>query len=751
MSKKRLRVEIHGAVQGVGFRPFVYRLADEFHLPGWVLNSAHGVFIEVEGEQAELEAFLARVASDKPRHAVIQTLEHAALEPVGYTTFEIRKSQDHGRKSALVLPDIATCDACLADVFDPKNRRYRYPFTNCTDCGPRFTIIEQLPYDRSHTTMRRFPMCKRCLAEYENPLDRRFHAQPNACPDCGPQLALWDRSGRVLAERDDALKRAADAVRSGKILALKGLGGFQLIVDARNESAVQAMRRCKARDEKPFAMMAPTLKRIQAQCTVSPLEASLLTSPQAPIVLLLHGAGAVEVAPAVAPQNPYWGIMLPYTPLHHVLLNDLGFPIVATSGNRSEEPICTDEHQALEQLGDIADLFLVHDRPIARHADDSVARVIAEKMCLLRRARGYAPLPIVLKNDSASPALAVGAHQKNTVALRLGQNAFLSQHVGDLENFSTVQAFQKAIADLQCLYDVKPQRVACDAHPDYLSTQHAISLGLPLKKVQHHHAHVLSCMAEHGLQGPALGIAWDGTGYGLDGTVWGGEFLRVEADGFERVAHLRPFRLPGGEAAVRQPRRSALGLLHEMGGASLQARLDFTPQELKVLQAMLAQGLNAPLTSSAGRLFDAVAALLGLCLVCGFEGQAAMQLEFAAMEEPSDVEPYDIDVNEGSEAQLDWAPMVRAILDDVGAGKPIAWISKRFHHTLVEGMLAVAKRAGVERVVLSGGCFQNNLLTERAVQRLSQAGFTVYWHQQVPPNDGGIALGQLAALDAQKG
>lgn len=751
----RLSVTIRGAVQGVGFRPFVFRLAEELGLTGWVNNSAQGVFIEVEGRRDRLQSFLLRIPREKPPRAFIQSLESSWLDPVGFTKFEIRESDAGGAKTALILPDIATCPECLREVFDPANRRHRYPFTNCTHCGPRFSIIESLPYDRPNTTMKRFVMCEACRAEYENPRDRRFHAQPNACPACGPQLELWGRDGRVLAQRDAALQQAAAAIRRGEIAAVKGLGGFHLLVDARNEQAVRRLRELKHREEKPFALMVPSLVAAQALCEVSELEERLLTSPESPIVLLRRRKDASGIVEVVAPRNPCLGVMLPYTPLHHLLLAELGFPVVATSGNLAEEPICTDERDALRRLSGIADLFLVHDRPIARHVDDSIIRVVMDREMVLRRARGFAPLPVHLARRSLPPQLAVGAHLKSSVALAVGSDVFISQHIGDLESTAAFEAFQRVAGDLGRLYDARPVSVACDAHPDYLSTKFARQLGVPVREVQHHFAHVASCMAENDLEGPVLGVAWDGTGYGTDGTIWGGEFFRATRHEFERVAHLRQFRLPGGDSAVREPRRCATGVLYEIFGDALfgpeasAAVKGFSRPELQIVRQMLHKQLNTPVTSSAGRLFDAAAAIVGLRQETRYEGQAAMELEFAAEAAGTD-EAYPFAIRDGqSPWVVDWEPMIRAMLDDVAENKPVGWLAAKFHNALVEMIVAVARRIGREQVVLSGGCFQNRYLTERAVRRLEQENFRAYWHQRVPPNDGGIALGQMVAASEE--
>jgi hydrogenase maturation protein HypF len=747
---RRVRISIRGMVQGVGFRPFIYRLATEMHLPGWVSNTAQGVFIEVEGSEAELQSFIRRISAEKPAISSIHSLESSLLDPVGFTEFEIRPSDSSGATTAFVLPDTVVCPDCLRETLDPADRRYRYPFTNCTNCGPRFSIIEGLPYDRPATTMRAFKMCPACQREYDDPLDRRFHAQPNACPVCGPHLELWTPGGEVLATKDEALKAAGEAIRAGKVVAVKGIGGFQLMVDARNEAAVVLLRQRKRRDEKPFALMYPSLDAVKADCEVSDVEEGLLTSPASPIVLL-HRRSEAAVAPSVAPGNPHLGVMIPYTPLHHLLMAEVGGPVVATSGNLSDEPICTDEHEALTRLAGIADLFLVHNRPIARHVDDSVARVVMGRELVMRRARGYAPLPVHLA-EAVPSTLAVGAHLKNSVALAVGQDVFVSQHIGDLETEPAYEAFRRVTADLQRLYDTKPTIIACDAHPDYLSGRYADASGLPTVRVQHHLAHVLSCMAENELAGPALGVSWDGTGFGLDGTVWGGEFLHVTDDEVTRAAHFRPFRLIGGDRAVREPRRVGLAILVGLFGEELEgyghlpAVAAFTAPELRAMLEMLARGLNSPLTSSVGRLFDAVASLVDSRQVVRFEGQAAMELEFA-LEGVTTDEAYRFEPLELPTAglQLDWAPVMRAIISDAIGGVPVGEISAKFHNALVEAIVDVALITGEASVVLSGGCFQNKYLTERAVTRLRQEGFRPYWHQRVPPNDGGIALGQIAA------
>ncbi len=759
-------MSIRGAVQGVGFRPFVYRLAGELSLPGWVINSAAGVVVEVEGRAETLQQFLVRLERERPPRAVVQGVEPCWLDPVGFERFEIRHSEDGDRRT-LILPDIAPCDDCLRELRDPADRRSRYPFINCTNCGPRFTIIEDLPYDRPLTTMRRFRMCPACQAEYDDPRDRRFHAQPNACPACGPRLQLWAIDGRCLYEADEALRFAARAIAQGLIVAVKGVGGFHLVVDARHDAAVARLREAKGREEKPFAIMAPDLDAARRECEVGPLDARLLTSPEAPIVLMDRRAGG-SVAAAVAPRNPTLGLMLPSTPLHHLLLAELGHPVVATSGNRADEPICTDEHEALARLAGLADLFLVHDRPIARHVDDSIVRVVLGRELMIRRARGYAPLPITLRpsghldhgaGDGVPSVLGVGAHLKNTVAISVGHDVFVSQHIGDLETPQASRAFEHVIADFERMYQVSPGQIACDLHPDYLSTAFARAAGTPLLPVQHHVAHVLSCMAENEQEPPLLGVAWDGTGYGEDGRIWGGEWFEVTEARVRRVATLSPFGLPGGDAAVRDPRRSAAALLFALRGAEAFALDDLapiaalSPGERRALRQMLERGVNTPLTSSAGRLFDGVASLLNVRHRVAYEGQAAAELEWMARSgRPGQSYPFAIhegDVqaagdNDGDvPAEVDWGPMLEGLVGDLRAGAAAADLARRFHDTLAEMIVGVASRQGLERVALSGGCFQNRYLTERAVARLREEGFRPFWHQRIPPNDGGIALGQV--------
>lgn len=751
----RLRLALRGAVQGVGFRPFVFRLAEELGLAGIARNTPQGLLVEVEGAPTAIAVFRERIAADKPPRAAIHGVEAWTLDPHGLKGFEIVESDSAGECSPFVLPDIAPCAACLGEIFDPANRRHRYPFTNCTNCGPRFTIVEALPYDRANTTMRGFEMCPSCRVEYENPADRRFHAQPNACPDCGPQLSLWDGQGKVLAEKDAALRGAAQAVREGKVVAVKGVGGFHLICDARDDVAVRRLRERKHREEKPLAVMVADLAAAQALCEVSSEEAALLSGPEAPILLLRKseiGNRKSEISRGIAPANPRLGLLMPSSPLHHLLCRELGFPIVATSGNLSDEPICTDEHEARERLQGIADIFLVHDRAIARHADDSILRIVDGREVMLRRARGYAPMPLPIPS-SGKAILGVGAHLKNAICHARGTEAIVSQHLGDMDTTESRAAFERAVEDVQRLHATRAAEVVCDLHPDYTSTAFARGLGLPVRAVQHHLAHAMACLAENEWEGPALAVVWDGTGYGPDGTVWGGEFLRVDGKNWERVAHLRRFRLPGGEAAVREPRRSALGLLAEIGAKSMGVEAAFTDEERRVIASMLERGVNVPWTTSAGRLFDAVAAIVGLRQRHAFEAQAAMELEWAA-EAAVEVEPYFFRIVAPSLAEatsnhgkgplvLDWKPMIDAILADVARGRTVEEIAFAFHAALAQGIVEVARAIGEKRVALTGGCFQNGVLLSLSTRALRAAGFQVLLHQRLPPNDGCIAYGQV--------
>jgi hydrogenase maturation protein HypF len=756
----------------VGFRPFAYRLAGALGLQGWVSNDPRGVTIEVEGSTERIETFKDRLATETPPPATATIARTQWLEPVGYEAFEIRPSSQRGARSVQLVPDIATCALCLGEVLDPRDRRHLYPFTNCTHCGPRFSIIRDLPYDRPRTTMSGFEMCDRCRAEYEDPADRRFHAQPNACPACGPVLALMSRGGDPLAEGHRALREAARALAGGGIVAVKGLGGFHLMTDARDGRAIARLRRRKRRLEKPFALLVGDLSMAEEICHLGKTAARLLASPECPIVLLPRRAGC-SVDVSVAPGNPRLGIMLPCAPLHHLLMAALNFPVVATSGNLSEEPICIEEDEALLRLGGLADLFLVHNRPIRRHADDSVVSILNGKPRVLRRARGYAPRPVAVRRE-LPPILAVGGHLKNTAAIGFGKHVFITQHIGNMETPEALAAFERAVEDFLRLYAVSPACIAHDLHPDYATTRWARDaaegrgplsrlLGVPRVPVQHHHAHLAACLADNGFRDRALGVTWDGTGYGTDGTIWGGEFLTGSAAGFVRTASLHPYRLPGGEAAIRETCRSALALLRGAIGDEALDREDLIPvrtlseKKREILKRLLERRVNSPVTTSAGRLFDGAASLIGLRQRATFEGQAAMELEHAADQAergayPMELRRNDTTAGNGDPARrsspaliLDWRPMVRAIVSDLGRKVPVPAIAARFHNGLVDGILAVARAAGEPVVALTGGCFQNRLLVERSARRLRSAGFRVLLHRQVPPNDGGLSLGQVVA------
>lgn len=740
-------LRLRGRVQGVGFRPVVFRLAHELGLRGWVRNSSVGADVLLAGGGEAIDRFQRALPGKLPAAAHVDSIEEVTAPMDIPAGFEIRLSAAaDGTRVAGILPDLATCPDCLRELFDPHDRRYRYPFANCSHCGPRFSILNALPYDRATTTMQGFKMCAVCEAEYHDPHHRRFHAQPNACAVCGPQVTWMDATGAVLAEREAALQALAEALRQGHSVAVKGLGGFHLLVDARDAVAVQRLRDRKQRDQKPFAVLFPTREAIAETCEVSDAEWAWLESQAAPIVLLRKRTGGRGLADTVAPGLPWIGAMLPYTPLHHLLLRDLGFPVVATSGNLTDEPICIDNNEALARLGNIADFFLLHDRPIARPMDDSVLAVCAGEPIMMRRGRGLAPgsIPLAGVPDGW---LGAGAQMKSSVAVTAGGNVVMSPHIGDLDHEGAVRLWRRSVDDLMGLHGLKVVRAVTDSHPDYASTRAAAALCLPsadgqthLETVQHHHAHIAACMAENGLEGEVLGVAWDGTGLGTDGTIWGGEFLVCTRAEFRRAAWLRPFSLAGGDVAAREPRRAALGVLREMGSAHPPP--GFSPPQLTVLDEMLRSGLNVVQTSSAGRLFDAVASLLGVCQVLSHEGQAAMCLE--ALAGAAAAEPYPF----GWTGQaLDWAPMIGEL---VAGDEPLERAAARFHATLVEMMVAVARREKCPDVCLSGGCFQNRRLLAGALRRLTEEGFRVWRHREVPPNDAGIGLGQMVVAAARR-
>jgi hydrogenase maturation protein HypF len=795
----RASIRVEGVVQGVGFRPFVYSLATRLGLAGWVGNDVDGVFAEVEGSAVGVSEFLGLLEAQPPPLARVDRVTAAAIVPSGARGFSIVASDHTGRRRALVSADSATCADCLAELADPADRRFAYAFINCTNCGPRFTIVTGVPYDRPLTTMAPFAMCAECAAEYHDPADRRFHAQPVCCPACGPRLRLLGAGGGEVA--GDPLVGAARLLADGQVVAVKGLGGYHLAADAGSEAAASALRARKHREDKPFALMAADVAAARELCEVDETGESLLASLRRPVVLLPRRAGA-PVAEAVAPGNRQLGIILPYTPLHHLLLAEVGRPIVLTSGNVSDEPIAYTDDDALARLAGIADAFLIHNRAIHIRADDSVVRPLRGRETLLRRSRGYAPEPLGLATRLPRPVLACGAELKNTFCLAVENRAFVSHHIGDLENFETLRSFTEGIGHFRRLFGTEPEVVAYDLHPEYLSTKYALELdGVDLAGVQHHHAHIASCLADNGEEGPVIGVAFDGTGFGTDGTIWGGEFLLADLAGFERAGHLEPVPMPGGAAAIRQPWRMAAAYLDAAyegeppGGLMVAGRNAGRWQEVVTMSR---QGINAPLTSSAGRLFDAVAALLGVRDTINYEGQAAIELEQWA--DPAERGAYPAAIERGGPApagqggaagpagagpagagpagvgmgagvvgvggagvagavggagslRVRGADLVRAAAEDLLAGAGPAVIAARFHRgvaaAIAEVCTALGKRSGLGTVALSGGVFQNLLLLGHVVDRLEESGFRVLTHARVPPNDGGISLGQAAVAGAR--
>jgi len=763
--RARRAVEVRGIVQGVGYRPFIYALAQKHSLCGWVRNDGDGVQVEVEGAPDDLDLFLAALGDEAPPLAVVTSTAWRPLPPQGGRGFHIKESDDGTSRDALVSPDVATCAACLAELFTPDDRRYRYPFITCTHCGPRFTITLAVPYDRARTTMAGFLMCPACRREYEDPADRRFHAQPNACPACGPRVRLVDAAGHeLLRAHEDPIRQAAQLLGEGAILALKGLGGYHLACDPCDATAVGRLRQRKARYDRPFALMAQDVRQARALCHVGVLEEALLTSSARPIVLLQRRPDD-RLPGEIAPRQRTLGVMLAYTPLHHLLLHDTHGPLVMTSGNRSDEPISYQDEEALAQLGSLADAFLVHDRPIHVRCDDSVTQILGGAPYPVRRSRGAAPAPLHLGEGVGQHTLACGGELKNTFCLARDQQAFLSHHVGDLRNYETYRSFQEGILHYGRLFAIHPRLVAYDLHPAYLSTQYARALeeeGLPAVGVQHHHAHIASCLADNERPGAerVIGVALDGTGYGADGALWGGEFFLGSLEGgFTRQGHLAYTPLPGGEAAIRQPWRMALAYLLGVWGEEDVLRLplglvrEAGERNVRLVARLIERGLNTPLTSSAGRLFDAIAALLGLPGAgrISYEGQAAVELELAARN-VTQTEGYPVGLRtEGDGWIVETGDLISAIVDDLRRVRSTAEIAGRFHRTMAEivaaGCRRVREQAQVSAVALSGGTWQNRLLMELATDVLTQDGFTVYRHRRVPPNDGGIALGQVVLAD----
>lgn len=762
--RERRAVAVRGIVQGVGFRPFIYALARQHQLAGLVRNDAQGVHVEVEGQPRNLEKFLAGIREEAPPLAVVEAITWQPIETRGDSDFRIEQSQTGMQRHALISPDVTLCRECLAELFEPGNRRYRYPFINCTNCGPRFTITRAVPYDRPTTTMAGFAMCAPCRQEYDDPANRRFHAQPNACATCGPRVALLDRYGTDVSEQTgDAIAQAATLLRDGAILAVKGLGGYHLACDPFSQGAVRALRTRKARQDKPFAIMARDLDQIRTLCCTTPEEESLLTSPARPIVLLQRLGDSKDVprlSPDVAPRQSAIGVMLAYTPLHHLLLHDSGTPLVMTSANRSDEPIAYRDEDVFAHLGGIADYFLIHDRPIHLRCDDSVARVIDRQPSLIRRARGYAPAPLTVTPRCGVHTLACGGELKSTFCLGKDQHAFISQHIGDLENYETLSSYRDGIEHYCRLFDINPKLVAYDLHPEYLSTKYAHELeetGMAAIGIQHHHAHVVSCLADN--QRPpeegVIGVALDGTGYGTDGAIWGGEFFEGSIHlGFTRRAHLNGVHMPGGTAAIREPWRMAVAHLLALYGEEAVLGLPLAvvqrsgERNVHLMAQLIRSELNAPLTSSAGRLFDAVGALLDVpgSQHISYEGQAAIELEMAARGQTSRAYPFAL-----RETSLGWVvetgEIIAGVVRDLQQGHGAEEIAARFHSTMaevvVEGCRHIRRAGGVGSVVLSGGTFQNMLLLNQVIDRLRAENFRVYFHRRVPTNDGGVSFGQL--------
>lgn len=755
---ERRVIAVHGVVQGVGFRPFVFGLASRLHLAGFVQNRVGGVWIEVEGDECALDSFLHELSDHPPPLARIEHLAWEPRDPCGASEFQIEPSESCASGIVFVSPDVATCQECFKELRDPRNRRYRYPFLNCINCGPRLTIITGAPYDRSRTTMADFMMCGACQAEYQDPANRRFHAQPTCCSMCGPQLRLIDPS-RGSYHGDEALEAFAKSLLAGRIGALKGLGGYHLCCDARTDKVAARLRDVKQRDEKPFALMMRNIDAVTRWCEVSRAERELLQSPRRPIVLLRKNPlthGLNDGSPRVpGVENPCLGVMLPYSPLHHLLFDYLGdVPLIMTSGNRHDEPMAYEDADAFERLMSIADVMLTHDRPIHQRCDDSVMRVLDDGAEMpIRRSRGYAPESIPLPMDCPMPLLAVGGQLKNTFALGQGGFAFLSHHLGDLDQFDALQAFQKDLDLFEDLFAIRPAGIVHDLHPDYVSTRYALERaereGLKFLGVQHHHAHIASCLAEHGLDEPAIGVAFDGSGYGTDGAVWGGEFLVADLDYFRRVAHLRYVGMPGGEQAIREPWRMAQAHLLDALGEDGALADRVSPEVLRVSRQMLESGFNTPSTSSMGRLFDAVACLLGLRDRVSYEGQAAIELEWLAYGDDDDTPyPWSYDEDKPGSLVIDTRPTIRAVAREVRDRQSRACVARRFHATVAEMIVGVCRwlrgETGIDLVALSGGVFLNVLLSDTAQAKLMAQGFRVLRHRRVPPGDGGISLGQLA-------
>ncbi|WP_121922606.1 carbamoyltransferase HypF [Hydrogenothermus marinus] len=747
--KKHLKINFTGAVQGVGFRPFIYNLAIKYGLKGYVINSTEGVIIEVEGKEENINQFLISIYKEKPPLAHIFSQEIEELPITNFTKFEIKKSEEKGKKEVFILPDISTCDECLKELMDPNNRRYRYPFINCTNCGPRFSIIEKLPYDRPNTTMKSFKMCPKCKKEYENPTDRRFHAQPNACPDCGPYITLYTADKVFIAEKEEALRKTVNFLKKGKILAIKGIGGFHLVCDATNNNSLQTLRQRKKRGEKPFAIMFKDINQIKKYANITKLEEAIILSPEKPIVIVKKKINT-DLGEEVAPYLDRIGVFLPYSPLHYLLLNEFEKPLVMTSANLSDEPIVKDNEEAFKKLSIFTDYILTHNRSIKNRVDDSVIRIINENISFIRRSRGYAPLPIKLPFKLQKKVLAVGGHQKNTICIAFEDKAFLSQHIGDLETLDSQKNFEEVIFSFFNLYDFKPEIIVSDLHPRYYSTQWAENFSnknnIPLIKLQHHYTHALSLMVENQLKDEKLfAVCWDGTGYGDDNNLWGGEFLIADYNNYQRVSHLKYFKLLGGEKAVKEPRRVALSLLFDMYGKNfdnincIPTLRNFSEKELNLLYTAWGKNINSPKSSSIGRLFDAVSSLLDIRQKLSYEGQSGMIMENYYDWTIKDYYPVDI-----YEDIIDWRPIIEAMIKDKSDLKTKV---SRFINTLANIVIQIYKYKGSDlKLGLTGGVFQNKYLTEKIIQLAEKEKIPVLIHKKVPPNDGGLALGQIAYL-----
>jgi hydrogenase maturation protein HypF len=742
----RIRLQITGLVQGVGFRPFVFRLAEEGDLRGYVLNDTSGVLIEAEGDMVKVQEFFSRIVNEKPELSKIYSLQHAYLEEAGYEKFEIRESEEQGDTRASMLPDIAVCDECLHDITDPKNRRFIYPFTNCTNCGPRFTIINSLPYDRINTSMKDFRMCHDCEREYNTASDRRFHAQPDACHVCGPWISLYDCEGNVICEKDDALEKVVNLIRKGNIIAVKGLGGYHLVCDATNNGSINRLRERKHREEKPMAVMFPDLDAIKNETLVNEYEERAIKSIEKPIVIVKK-KGETILAGAASPHNSTVGVFLPYTPLHHLIVRKLKKPMVATSANITDEPIVKEEKDAFARLSDIADYLLVHNRDIVRRCDDSVVRIVADRQVPMRRSRGYAPLPIIVPFRFTKPVLALGPYMNNTIALGIDNKIYLSQHIGDLDTPRATEFYKETVHDFLRFFDVKPGTVVADMHPGYYSTRfgeryfHSVMV-----KVQHHYAHILSCMTENNIpeDSEVIGYAFDGTGYGPDKTIWGSEVMIATYRGFKRVYHLNPYKLPGGDRAVKEPCRTAYSLLYETfgDGAAQSAYSPLSKKERSFFMTMLKKDINSPVTTSMGRLFDGVASIIGIRHKVSYNAQAAIELEQLALRS-DDKGSYPFGIENGI---IDHRSIIEMLVNDLEAAVPAETIARKFHNTIVKIIIFTAelvkKETGITYVALSGGVFQNSIVLEDAFNQLKERGFSPIMHQLVPPNDGGISLGQ---------